>query len=665
VLIYGNRRCSLRGVLTVKLLSLHVKNYKCIDDSEKFSLDPVTCLVGKNEAGKTAVLEAIHKINPDLGEATYDVLQEYPRRRRADYQQALEGDGKADDVVIAEWELEPRDMSDIEEALGEGALRSSQVEMRKGYYNGARWMVDIDEKTVLAHFLAQSELDGADLQRYEALGSLEDVLSTIEGREGSPGESQLAEELISVFPDRSVKSKVEGMLTEHLPRFVYFDQYHQLPGRVRVDQVAARANEDRSNKERAFEALLGLVNQTPQSLLEIQSSERLFADLEAASAKISEMIFDYWSQNRHLDVEFELDQGKSQNPPPFNDGQVFEVRIRNHRHKVTINFDERSQGFVWFFSFLVWFWQAQRLHGEDLILLLDEPGLGLHAKAQQDLLRYVAEELEPKYQVIYTAHSPFMVDPHSLLSCRTVEDVVVDDNGRTKLLGTKVGDEVLSTDADTLSPLQGALGYDITQTLFVGKNSLLVEGPSDLLYLKWFSERLRENGRTGLDPTWTIVPVGGIGKILPFVSLFDANLLNVAVFVDFAHGQKGKVREIEKALFQDGHTFIAPDYVDGDEADTEDLLGRSLYFELVNRCYGLEGDDALDPSSTRSEKRVLLEVDKHLKMSLPADAPPVNHYQPALHLTENTGELVNELPDLDAALDRFEGLFRDVNSCLG
>ena len=74
-----------------------------------------------------------------------------------------------------------------------------------------------------------------------------------------------------------------------------------------------------------------------------------------------------------------------------------------------------------------------------------------------------------------------------MMSVRTIEDVVqTDQRGRKESLGTKVGDKVLSTDKDTLFPLQGALGYEITQSLFIGDHSLLVEGPSDLLYLQAF-----------------------------------------------------------------------------------------------------------------------------------------------------------------------------------
>ena len=164
-------------------------------------------------------------------------------------------------------------------------------------------------------------------------------------------------------------------------------------------------------------------------------------------------------------MEFHSDAARPNDPAPFDTGYVFRTRIKNRRHGVTVGFDDRSAGFVWFFSFLVWFSQVRKNYGDNVVLLLDEPGLGLHAKAQADLLRYINDKLVPAGQVIYTTHSPFMVDPNRLDAVlRTVEDV----GGEGEVEGTKVGDQVFSTDADTLFPLQAALGYDITQTLSSG-----------------------------------------------------------------------------------------------------------------------------------------------------------------------------------------------------
>ena len=173
-----------------------------------------------------------------------------------------------------------------------------------------------------------------------------------------------------------------------------------------------------------------------------------------------------------------------------------------------------------------------------LIWVLDEPGLSLHAKAQGDLLGYVEAELVPRHQVIYTTHSPFMVDPSRFNRVRIVEDQSVEDLTEPlspELEGTKVTDEVLQATADSLFPLQAALGYDIHQTLFIGPNCLIVEGPSDLLYLQVVSGVLQSQGRSYLSEAWTITPVGGLSKVSQFVALIGAQPgLNMAALLDVA-----------------------------------------------------------------------------------------------------------------------------------
>lgn len=41
----------------MRLNTVQITNFRSIDDSGEFTVEDVTCLVGKNESGKTAVLE--------------------------------------------------------------------------------------------------------------------------------------------------------------------------------------------------------------------------------------------------------------------------------------------------------------------------------------------------------------------------------------------------------------------------------------------------------------------------------------------------------------------------------------------------------------------------------------------------------------------------------
>ena len=253
--------------------------------------------------------------------------------------------------------------------------------------------------------------------------------------------------------------------------------------------------------DRVFLALLETIGRSVDDLERIDQHEMLTAELEAASNRITQEVFRYWTQNQRLRVQFSLQRALPGDPAPFNEGWIISTRIQNTRHGDTINFDERSAGFVWFFSFVVWFDQIRSIIGEDLVLLLDDPGLSLHAHAQSDLLRYIEEQLAPKYQVVYTTHSPFMIDASKLYRARTVENVYLEvpegvlvPPGQDP--GTIVGDHDLSTNRDTLYPLQAALAYEVSKSLFTADNTVLVDGPSDVLYFQWFKRKLASLGRT-------------------------------------------------------------------------------------------------------------------------------------------------------------------------
>jgi hypothetical protein len=254
-----------------------------------------------------------------------------------------------------------------------------------------------------------------------------------------------------------------------------------------------------------------------------------------------------------------------------------------------------------------------------------------------------------------------MIDAGDLFTVRTIEDVVKDD----EILGTKVGDEVLSTDADTIFPLRAVLGYDLTQSLFVGEHTLLVEGPSDLLYLTWASNELRSRGREGLDLRWVITPTGGIDKIASFIALFGGSKLHVAVLTDYHSGDKAKVKTLrDSEILRTGHVFSAEAFTEAPEADVEDMLGRDLYLALVMATYGLSKKDQF-PSTRPSSAPdlVVKEATEHMA-TVSASVAVFSHYGPAAHLVANWGELKDKLPGVDSALDRFEGFFKEVNGLL-
>lgn len=647
----------------MRLLKVRVRDFRCVDDSGEFSLDQVTCLVGKNESGKTALLKALHKLKPDAEDNdNFDAARDYPKRKwRPDTEIPL-----TPPAISTTWELDDADMAVFDDKIGPGVVSSRRFVFTKGYDHIRRFALTLDETPIVKQLIADANLSAADrkpIAGLKTVKALQDGLAAI--KERSSSQDELLKSIKERFPKSVMASAIE-ILDERVPTFLYFDEYLTLPGTVSVNAVMTREKQKQlTDRDRVFLALLSLSGTSLEAVHNTGKFEAFNSALRAVSNQITDQIFRYWSQNKHLDVNIKLDHARPEDDPPFNAGWVFRTRIDNRRHRADTSFDERSRGFVWFFSFLIWFYQLQQLYGENLIILLDEPGLSLHARAQGDLLKYINEQLRPQYQVVYTTHSPFMVDADNLLAARTVEDVVIKDKktGDETLLGTKVGEDVLSTDPDTVSPLQRALDYELTQTLFIGRHTLLAEGPSDLLYLKWFSRQLQKAGKAGLDYRWNISVVGGIDRIPGFVSLFRGNGLHIAAIIDVNHGDKQKIERARASLTK-GHLVTLDEYSQQKEADIEDVLGRKFYVALVSKTLDLRAPNLLPPTRPASaSERVVKEVETHAA-TLPPHYAPFNHFAPAEWLFQHEDDGAT-LPGFPEAMTRIEVLIRDLNALMG
>ncbi|MEA2361640.1 MAG: hypothetical protein QOD71_785 [Thermoleophilaceae bacterium] len=632
----------------MRLLKAKVMNYKSIDDSGWVDVGDITCLVGKNESGKTAFLQALNKLNPAADQPDeFDMTIEYPRKRLNRYKR--EHEESPAPVVSAVFKLEDKDYNELPGSLS-GAVKTPTVTITKNYANRSLWDFQIDQAKVVANLVAGAQLPeetAKALAAHKTVRELRAALDEVGPDPPQAGELAARIDKWKADPDRYFINS----LHRHVPKFFYFDDYSIMEGRISVPHLKAKRDAgDLNDADRTFLALIKFVGAQLEEFESEANYERLKADLEAASNEISDELFNFWSQNDQLAVEFDLTGPDPEALPPLNEGTNLHVRIRNDRHRVTVAFDQRSRGFVWFFSFLAYFSELERDKTSDLVLLLDEPGLNLHASAQEDFLRFIDERLAPQYQVIYTTHSPFMVEPGRLDRVRTVEDL---DN-----VGTKVSAEVFRSSSETVFPLQAALGYDLAQTLFVAPDNLLVEGPADYIYLQLLSEAVREAGKEGLDERWVIVPVGGIDKIATFVTLLGGHQLNTSVVIDVSSKDEQRITNLRENGHLGKHSLIQIGEITGaKDADIEDLFESGFYVQLVNGAYGDQLPTKLTVAAlANGDPRIAKRVERVFADN---GLGKFSHYRPAAYFLREQAKLLPKLND--KTIERAAQLFERIN----
>ncbi|MCF6179589.1 MAG: AAA family ATPase [Geopsychrobacter sp.] len=549
-------------------------------------------------------------------------------------------------------------------------MNSNLFEVTYGIgFDSRTWDIDVNEKKVLEMLLSKHKLDAAERSILKNINTTQRAAEILSDHDSPSEKHQSLLSEISAFRESRATLAVIDLLNSQSPKFFYASHFERMSGEISLDKLAQdKARDDLEIGDQIFLDFLEYAGTSIEDLQQVGKYEELKAQCEGASNDISDEIFEFWSQNEALAVKIDIGEGKPDDPPPFNTGTIAKIRVENQHHRATVPLSERSAGFVWFFSFLAQFKQLKNTTG-NAIILLDEPGLTLHGKAQSDLLRYIQERLLPEHQVIYTTHSPFMVPEQRLADVRVVEDVIrKDERNKPIVIGTKVSSDILSVDKDTLFPLQAHLGYEITQSLFIGKNTLLVEGPSDVLYLQAFSQALKELKREGLDPRWAICPTGGIDKIWSFASLFGGNKLNVAVLSDFAKGDKPKIERIKQSqLLKTDQVWTVSDFTQKGESDIEDLLHPEMFARLVNKTYSLKSTlklsaKKLSEVTPRSERNV--KNAETLFMVMPPEVDEFDHFSPSSWLIRNPDFIDNENEYVSDTLDAFEQVFKTYNALL-
>lgn len=229
--------------------------------------------------------------------------------------------------------------------------------------------------------------------------------------------------------------------------------------------------------------------------------------------------------------------------------------------------------------------------------------------------------------------------------------------------GTKISAEAWSTDKDALFPLQAALGYSMSQSLFVGKNNLIVEGITDFWYLSCLSNIMREAGREHINEKIVISPAGGASKTALLAAMFAGQKLKVGVLLDTdAAGKRVRDDIVKSRIIKDNRVIFVNEAIEdvNREMEFEDLFPESFYIDYVNKTYNKElGDEPLVSPLTSRKPRVRQRIDEAFKQR----KLEFHKTRPARLMLEDFGNM--KLKDLPEELvNNLEKLFKIINKRL-
>lgn len=598
----------------MRLTKARIQNYRSIVDTGLFEIErDKTILVGPNEAGKTAVLQALQHINPPAGATKLDALRDYPRSK---YNDISTGKIKPSDVTVVEahFQLEPADVALLPPGYG------GCIYQRGRKLDNSAWHTLLDAPTVPKYLALKKDLVRLTAHvdpRHTAAQDAASPLPLPSGALATITETWTDDTLIDaetanalslwltqILPHIDESNEVEkkrydslnsscqiykqsasalATLEKRVPKFVLFNNYFRVRPLIQLDHLAQRTETkvlDDDQYDYGNLCLLKLLGFTPRELSALAMSpepaagdvvglktyrdqlDKRHYQLNAASVKLTQEITRIWAPDS---TRAEADRLKV-----MADRQYLKVVVEDALG-VDIELNQRSEGFQWLVSFFVVFFAEAASDHKNAVLLLDEPGLNLHGLKQREF-RKTLSRLAEVNQTIYSTHSPFLVGPDELDLVRVVEMT-------DRSVGTKVLTSVTSSDPAGLLPLQEALGYDMAQSLFSQQRNLVVEGLTDYWYVDAMSQLLRDSSATSLGEKIALVPAGSASKVVYFATILHAQKLKVVALLDSdAAGDQAARQETlvhvlgQKAILRtkDVYSGVVP------MPEVEDLLRATL-----------------------------------------------------------------------------------------
>ena len=617
--------------MRIRLTDFRIQNFRCIDDSDWIRVGDITALVGVNEAGKTALLNGLHTLNPGSGEIEFEKIKDFPRDKVTDeYSEncsIAEGrfiipidylkekklverfnlpsdknlililERKYNRVLYYGFEpkLENKDfIQDLLELLTNSRRLINRKQTSKDKsIDGSNIFTKEIQKSILTNIdaLRKQIEDFNDSNKNFSIPSERETLAELfdshirdiaqfinAAQEELNPLLDTLEDIADKMREKSLSHQLYDEIKDDIPIFIYFEDYYILNGSVVIpDLIKANKGDLRYREFRIQNTLFKHVGLDPKEIYDLgvhgvfdgitkekQSDlKRRKILLDSASKKMTDTLNSFF-QERSYEVEYNVD------------GQFLEVLIADDDRRIKINLEERSKGFRWYFSFFLTFLVESQDTHNNAVLLLDEPGIHLHLQAQFNLIKFF-KKLKESNQIIYTTHSPFLIDEDNLDQVRSVYE-----NGEGK---TKVTEDNLIPKQKSVFPLQATLSYKTSQKIYKDQYQVLVENESDYNYLKTINILLEKLNRETLDREIMIIPCKGASKIEYFARLFiDLKNYPVVLLHSDEEGQKAYDRLI-KTLFTEKKEkliLLGDIFNHKQEYELEDIFKRETLVKCMN-----------------------------------------------------------------------------------
>ncbi len=615
-----------------------VTNFRSVEDSGWIDVDDVTALIGTNESGKSNLLLPLWKLNP-AKEGEIHPTSDFPRKHFTAFRSA----NPKPIFIEAEFMVRGtlRTLLASETGFSEAAVETVTVRRRLDGKHEVYFPRIPKERTLPAEDLIAlldstlSEITSIKPMKAELVLTTS-ILAAIETAKKSLPESGecdilVIENVIKFLSDptlenapktskivscfKQLKAQVKGhhanlakthprdsevvtnTVLKNLPLFVYYSNYGNLDSEIylpHVIQNLARQEElgqKEGSKARTLKVLFEFVSLKPDEILTLgrdthapgrnptQAEVEQAAEnkkersilLQSASTRLTEEFRKWWKQGNYR-FRFEAD------------GDHFRIWVADDRRPEEVELEGRSTGLQWFLSFYLIFLVESHDAHSGCILLLDEPGHSLHPLAQRDLSEFF-DGLAERNQLLYTTHSPFLVDADRLDRARKVFIAPDGTSKATSDLGADGGDP---TKRGAGYAVHAALGLSVAEGLMIGCEPVIVEGPSDQHYLTAIKTILIRSGLLKPGREFVFPPAGGAKGIKAVASILGGRdeVLPVALLDSDVQGTKF-ANELRVGLYSANPERVLQigSFVDTEAAEIEDLIPADILVNAVDRMF--------------------------------------------------------------------------------